>query len=222
MSSLVSLRSGVLTEAVRAVLLRLPGEIRSHYAMGGGTALGAFYFGHRRSEDLDFFSLEGPVAVDVLKAALSKTGLKFRLVERIHDRRIFEIEGVKVEFVPTYFRRLHPPRRWKDFYVEDLEDILANKLIVLTDRTELKDWVDLAFALRRGFTPEKILQLAVQKAALSYEYTIDFDGATERVKTADLSFLIEPMGAEEIIKCIGEFRDLLVSRRVQRTLGRRR
>ena len=72
------MENGILSQIQLAFLGELGKQefIRKNFYLTGGTALAAFYLGHRYSEDLDFFSeseftpLEADVFLKQLKACL--------------------------------------------------------------------------------------------------------------------------------------------------------
>ena len=121
----------------------------------GGTAL-AMQLGHRISVDLDIFgewdltrSLEAALRTvgDVQKPRPSK------------DSRLqfFDVDGVKVDFV-TYSRYpwLDPPVCEEGVRLASERDIAAMKINAITNRGTRKDFVDLAFLLRRHSLAEMV------------------------------------------------------------------
>ena len=55
---------------------------------------------------------------------------------------------LKVEFTRYPFERLAPARKFWGVAVDSLSDILANKLMAMTDRRDPKDYVDVYFILQ--------------------------------------------------------------------------
>lgn len=137
------------------------------YYLAGGTALSAFYLEHRQSEDLDFFSNE-PAPLETVPGFLrSLPG-----VVRIHfdhkfDRRIFQIELADARILKTEFTGYPFPRLGKETVVDgvlidSLQDILAYKIMALTDRLDAKDYVDLYYALKKN--PEVQMDRLIEDA----------------------------------------------------------
>lgn len=125
------------------------------FYLTGGTALAAYYFYHRISEDLDFFSpkdtdkifLHG--FIDKLKALLNVDSVRF---ERLYDRNQFFFrfgrEELKVEFAKYPFGRLDEHIMRGGVRIDSLRDIAANKLMAMLDRFDPKDFVDLFYILQ--------------------------------------------------------------------------
>lgn len=121
--------------------------LSSIFYLSGGTALSAFYLQHRFSEDLDFFTNLEIEIENILTFLKSLSGIKEVTYERKYDRKIFLLEynsGVflKIEFTKYPFERLAPVQKLGGLLVDSIEDILANKLMAMTDRRDPKDYVD--------------------------------------------------------------------------------
>lgn len=121
----------------------------------GGTALSAFYLKHRYSEDLDFFSENkfDPQIVEGIIEGLSKK-YKFEFTsEFIEVVQIFMIkfknlDPVKVDFAFYPYRKIEKPQLVNNLKIDSLLDIAVNKLHTVTQRTTVKDFVDLYFLLQ--------------------------------------------------------------------------
>ncbi len=110
---------------------------QSFFLTGGG-ALAGFYFGHRSTEDLDFF---GPPGVDLADAARSL-------------QEAAAACGASLKAIQTGTVR-----------VDTLREIAANKICTLLSRAEIKDLVDLEQLLGHGQDLEHALADAVKKDA---------------------------------------------------------
>lgn len=127
----------------------------SDFYLSGGTALAAYYLHHRLSDDLDFFIFEEPDKIFLhgfagkLKKIIDANSLRF---ERLYDRNQFFFgfgqEELKVEFSKYPFRQLEKPVIRDGIKVDGLRDMAANKLMVMLDRFDSKDFVDLFFILK--------------------------------------------------------------------------
>lgn len=132
--------------------------LRKRFYLTGGTALSAFYLGHRRSEDLDFFSEEEFVSqeiIDLIQKWAKKTGFQVK-IEHIEKVLIFKIkfkkgEKMKIDFNYYPYRKLKRSKTIEGLMVDSLLDIAVNKLLLLNQRTDIKDFVDLYF-LKDKFT----------------------------------------------------------------------
>lgn len=127
--------------------------LREHFYLTGGTALSAFYLRHRHSEDLDFFT-EQEVGLESVLGLLRTTPHVVDIQhERKYDRRLFLLHyhdqrTMKVEFTKYPFPPLEPRLAVEGIQVDGWRDILANKLMALTDRKDFKDYLDVYFLLR--------------------------------------------------------------------------
>lgn len=130
--------------------------LRRKFYLTGGTALSAFYLHHRWSEDLDFFS-ENELEDKLINRFMAKisllTNLKHRFT-KVEETRIFEFEKsgkllIKIDFAQFPYKRLKPGKVYKRVSIDSLLDIATNKLLILNQRTEIKDFVDLFFLLKK-------------------------------------------------------------------------
>ncbi|MCL4360456.1 nucleotidyl transferase AbiEii/AbiGii toxin family protein [Patescibacteria group bacterium] len=127
------------------------------FYFSGGTALSEMYFHHRESQDLDFFS-DKPFNPQTLIASLTAWSkrLNFTITPQFVDPtsiyllRFADGNEVKVDFAPYPYPSLGERQRYKEMIeVDSLLDIGANKLLTLTQRSEVKDFVDLYFLFKK-------------------------------------------------------------------------
>lgn len=121
------------------------------FYLTGGTALSRFYFQHRHSDDLDFFSREELKDFRSTVTAILNEIKKFGLVvetETISDNflRIFLKENevsLKIDFVNEMAFHWGEFKNFPLFYpVDNQTNILANKLTCIS-RYEVKDAADI-------------------------------------------------------------------------------
>ena len=128
--------------------------LRNLFYFTGGTALSYFYFQHRVSDDLDFFtqSLFKPKEViDFLKLMSKKYNFTFsaqsgKLVVMVKIN--WGRHLLKVDFARYPYKQLGKTRKINELTLDSLLDIGVNKLSMLAERTEVKDFVDLYFILK--------------------------------------------------------------------------
>lgn len=136
----------------------------------GGTALSAVYLHHRESEDLDFFSESDFDNDYIIKfidniASLINTRPRVTLKERV---RVFELIDndknliIKIDFGYYPHSRLKKGKKLQGVDVDSLVDISANKITTILQRTEIKDFVDLYFLLKK-YTIWDLLHWSQQK-----------------------------------------------------------
>lgn len=170
----------ILTKDQESVLNLVGNDtsLKELFYLSGGTALAAFYLGHRYSDDLDFFT----DTTDFPQLAIERIAEDIRKevdaekteYQHLHDRRIFFFkktdEELKVEFTLYPFVPLHPHMQQNNVQVDSLEDLAANKVMALMDRIEPKDFVDLYFLLHEhDFTLDRLRALVEQK----FHFTIN-------------------------------------------------
>lgn len=111
------------------------------FALAGGTSL-ALRFGHRKSVDLDFFSL---TKFDpVLQNELLKTDYPNTVFSGNNKYMLFcNINGVKTDFVHHPYPLLQPFETINDVRLFSLPDVTAMKLQAITQRGSKKDFYDL-------------------------------------------------------------------------------
>ncbi|MFA5946232.1 MAG: nucleotidyl transferase AbiEii/AbiGii toxin family protein [Patescibacteria group bacterium] len=147
----------LLTDRQRAVLLAVSHEPGlAEYYLSGGTALSAYHFQHRISDDLDFFTVNPPDKqfllsfVQKLRGELNAQDVRF---EHLYDRNLYFLtfaDGyeLKLEFTRYPFPRLDPSAPQNGMVIDSLRDIAANKLMAMLDRFDPKDFVDMYFLLQ--------------------------------------------------------------------------
>lgn len=126
------------------------------FYLSGGTALSVFYLHHRWSDDLDFFSDQkfGDETIDAFIQNISSLlGTKHRFTT-IEQTKVFEFLKdekllLKVDFAYYPYPRLEEGKAYQGVSVDSLLDIAANKLLMISQRSEIKDFVDLYFLLEK-------------------------------------------------------------------------
>ncbi len=150
-------------------------ELQNFYLVGG-TAL-ALQFGHRKSEDLDFFT-NGSFDIAEVKLALlnlyphSKLlrdkphGISFlmTLEDDLREERKVDIYNWAVRFI-------RPAIMEKGIRLASAEDIAAFKLDSISSRKEQKDYVDLAVLCDR-FSFEEMMAFFTEKFPFKDKRTV--------------------------------------------------
>lgn len=167
------------------VLEKLADRIDEFY-LAGGTALSLFYFQHRLSVDLDFFSpgfipMRIKEVVAYLEKALSK---KIELTGQrlggeaakilMYNIRFSQKDSLKIDFVEDALKLIKPTRAVEGIRVLSLEDIYLRKLYAvcgaisgvdavgrketLGGRIEAKDFYDLYFLSHTFMSLSKFIE----------------------------------------------------------------
>ena len=154
----------------------------STFNLVGGTAL-ALHLGHRKSIDLDFFTSESFDLEEVKMMLIKKYDFKVSY-SRSQTLKGF-INGVKVDFIKFDYPHLHNCDIIDEVRIESVPDIIAMKLLSITDNgSRIKDFIDIAY-LSSWFSLEEMLQFFIRKItnsnimmpikALTYFDDIDFN-----------------------------------------------
>ncbi len=181
-------------------------DISSIFYLSGGTALAEFYLGHRYSDDLDFFTdqedfpqLTIEKTIRNIQQAIKAESIGYR---KIYDRRLFFLKKadgeLKIEFTYYPFTRLEAGQNKDGLTIDSLKDIAANKWMALVDRIEPKDFVDLYFIIKNGFTLEEIQKLVEKKFHFHFD-PITMGSELAKVGTiTTLPRMIKPLPLEEL------------------------
>jgi len=149
----------------------------SQFYLTGGTALAGFYFQHRYSEDLDFFSEEefDVTQIDVFLRQV-KPNLGFSEVDfrQSFNRNIFLLkfddEILKTEFTYFPFPRIEKGEMEEGVIVDSLLDIAVNKLFTIHQQARARDFIDLYLLCKeKRFSIDDL----TKKARVKFDWHID-------------------------------------------------
>jgi len=171
-----------IVEIRNEVLKKLANKLGSFY-LAGGTALSLFYFQHRESYDLDFFTKDfSRVKIEEIMSSLSKDiGLAIELLDErnkqgfakamVYSLKIDANSSLKIDFVEDVYKLLKPLKEIDGISILTIEDIYFRKILTacgnittvdsigrssfIGGRQEAKDFFDLYF-LSKTFMPLSI------------------------------------------------------------------
>ena len=130
--------------------------LSSTFYLTGGTALSAFYLKHRYSDDLDFFSFnkfDNQVIFTLIEEWGNKYKFTFnsRFVEVVYNFVLVfkNRKTIKLDFAFYPYKQIESPKTIGGIKVDSLFDIAVNKLLVISQRDEIKDFVDLYYLLQK-------------------------------------------------------------------------
>lgn len=148
--------SSLVAAPLNSLCHRLAGVVRDHgFVLCGGAALGT-YLGHRRSNDLDFFS-GSKFDEERLWESLREVGLYPQPLKSGIDSQhiITNINGTKVEFV--HWRGLDSVHVQSvndcDLAVPELSHLATMKTRAAASRGMKRDIIDMYFLMEAGFSP---------------------------------------------------------------------
>lgn len=125
---------------------------RRHFYLTGGTALSAFYYQHRYSEDLDFFShgVELQLVPKLVENAGKTLKIKVKQVQTTPGFMRFLLgDDLKIDVVADVGFRVGSPELIENYMVDSLKNIAVNKVGTILGRWDAKDYVDLYWILTK-------------------------------------------------------------------------
>ncbi len=143
-------------ELLRELMSR---EYLKNFVLVGGTAL-ALQIGHRKSVDLDLFTLSDFTSEKLLENL--KTDYQVLIRAQSSQSLIVEINRIKVDFIRFKYPFIRPILRIDDLRMLGTEDIAPMKLDAITGRGSKKDFFDLYFLLQK-YSLKELLDLYAQK-----------------------------------------------------------
>jgi hypothetical protein len=127
------------------------------FYLAGGTAI-ALRFGHRKSDDFDWFTAEVK-RPEVLASEMRQNGLLLDELQLAPGTVNCRIDGVKVQFLEYAYPLLDATDEWPEKHVglASLRDLGAMKLLAIAQRGSRKDFVDVYELLLQGGTLASML-----------------------------------------------------------------
>lgn len=162
---------GILTPLQKDFLVRFFAvPVGQRFWLTGGTALAAFYFHHRVSDDLDLFTLD-EVALTAIIQPLHDIAAEIGCVlttTRLSDyflQAVLTGEGtsLKLDLVRDVSPQFGERCISDEIVVDSLDNIAANKVTAILGRADVKDFVDLYFILQAGYELKHLIAQAKQK-----------------------------------------------------------
>ncbi len=146
---------------------------KNDFYLGGGTALSAFYLAHRLSDDIDLFTDSPKPLEDVLSLryridTIAKSINCFLTVvneSNYHCRYNLEKGDytLRVDIACDPCLRLRPVELIQNIPVMSKDDIAANKIRLVSSRRDIKDFIDLYFLNKNGYSNKYMISLAKEK-----------------------------------------------------------
>ena len=112
------------------------------FYLAGGTGL-ALQLGHRRSDDLDFFS-GSLFNTDAILSLISPDKVLFTSTGTVHC----EIKDIRISFFYYNVPLIYPALSWHGIKVANYKDIVAEKIKTISQRGAKKDFLDLYAVLK--------------------------------------------------------------------------
>lgn len=151
-------KNQILTKEQKIILDEISRNnfLLKNFYFTGDTALSTFYLNHRFSEDLDFFS-ENRIDTQIILTLLHEWSNKYHFeidskpgeVVHIFNLSFPNKENLKVDFGYYPYKRLEKGKNFQGIEIDSLLDIATNKLVTVNMRSNVKDFVDLYFLLKK-------------------------------------------------------------------------
>lgn len=199
----------ILNEKQKLLVETLPQDILETFYLTGGTALSAFYLGHRLSNDLDFFAENDKQMPQVEYLAKLMQGLKGGKdlhFERLFDRRIFAVtfedgDTLKVEFTSYPFPSVQERTKAGNLIVDSPLNIITGKLVALSDRYDPKDFVDIYGALKHfGWALDELVGKAAERFGVKGLHFLIPERLllVRRIQSSDLPVMLKDLDLDEM------------------------
>ena len=166
--------------------------IRSNFYFTGGTALSSYYLKHRYSDDLDFFSekkFNNQIIFNMVEEIANKYNFnlqaRFEEVVYIFDLIFSNNLKLKLDFSYYPYKRLEKGDLIENLPIDSLLDIATYKIVTVSQRNDVKDFVDLYYLLQKYS-----LWDLISAAKIKFKLEIDpFLLAADFLKAEDFTFL---------------------------------
>ena len=132
--------------------------IVKNFYLTGGTALAAFYYYHRLSDDIDLFSETKEVDAKVAEAFLKSRGSKIDIIHLQGSQMLGLVsfilhfkDGDKLKVDFNYYPHPHieKGKKFKNLVIDSVYDIAANKIHTIFMKPRVRDYFDLYFILKK-------------------------------------------------------------------------
>jgi predicted nucleotidyltransferase component of viral defense system len=149
--------------------------LRENLYFTGGTALSACYLNHRYSDDLDFFSNEKLDSFQ-LNTIVQKWTNKLNIAytsRQVEDTYLYFLKysndyELKVDFAQYPYPNVEKLIDIQGLKVNSQKDLAVNKCVTISQRSEVKDFVDLYYLLKE-YSIYELHELANKKFNRDYD-----------------------------------------------------
>jgi predicted nucleotidyltransferase component of viral defense system len=141
-------------------------QIPEFYLAGGSAA--ALYLGHRVSVDLDFFTERESYQSEPLIQSIQRVG-NLKIQQQSRGTLVGLLDNVQISFFTYPYALLEVPGSLEGIRIASLLDISLMKIIAISQRGKMRDFVDLFFLCQEKFTLIDLLNFIPRKyPAITY------------------------------------------------------
>ncbi len=160
------------------------------YRLVGGTAL-ALHLNHRKSIDLDFFSVETVYPERVLEVL--EQNFEVTINQKWKSGMLATVNGVKFDLIRHNYPWLEEAHEFENLSIASLKDIAAMKVNAVCGRGSKKDFIDIYFLLKH-FAMREMINLFEEKYSnhskiMVYKSLLYFEDAEDDLEPE----MIEPV-----------------------------
>lgn len=180
---------------------------QSGFYLTGGTCIHRFYKARRHSDDLDLFCNDQELFRDYvreIKRALASEGLEAQAEVDTRDFVRLQVEsGLRVDLVNDRLPYIGRVRRSQEgFRIDNLANIMANKITAIVGRDDPKDIFDVVTISRIArFDWDAILKAASTKSLFERDYLV-YRLKSFPIQLLDSLAVVEPGYLEETKEAI--------------------
>jgi predicted nucleotidyltransferase component of viral defense system len=156
------LQKNVVSDALMKLLEEMSGEKTFEpFMLAGGTAL-ALQIGHRRSDDLDFFTDKEFNKFEILEYFERHYRNHYRIFHIEDDVIQLSVGDLKIDLIKAMNRMLDEAVLEGTIRLFGKKDIAAMKMLAICRRKEAKDFIDLGYLLK-DFSLKEMLDFYKEK-----------------------------------------------------------
>ncbi len=190
-------------------------SIENRFFLTGGSALGIFYFNHRYSYDLDFFTTQRAIDWKLFEANLrsiaQKIEAEFEPITKSPSFQRFQLkrgqEHEILNFVIEWVEQIDPVKNnIEGIYVDTLREIGTNKICTLLGRTEVKDVIDLFFLSKNGFDIIANIEAAMKKDGGLDPATLSYILSSIKIKELP-DYLLKKISLDDLNSFLAKLKD---------------
>lgn len=130
------------------------------FYLAGGTAL-ALQFGHRLSEDLDFFTIQEFKPETIINRLQGET--YFKVINQDNRTLNVLINAQRISFFHYPYKTIRDLLYFRECPIASYNDIAAMKIIAIAQRGSKKDFVDFSTLLTSGLAFSQMIEILKDK-----------------------------------------------------------